>query len=416
MRRTIWILVILAITVGIIWGVQAQPGVRVETAAARRGAIRTFIEERARTRLSDIYRVSMPLDGRVQPITLEPGDQVQAGQTVATLDEVDLETELAAAEDRVQEIENVLASLDAMVRAAQSQVEASAAKLEFTGSELRRKEDLRKREAITESDIDRARLEMIESRIDKESNSLIVKSIDAMRAAAELVRDEFTETLKQRQRDRNRATLTSPVDGTVLTRHVSSERFLSAGTVLLEIGRSEDIEVEAEVLTQDALEIPDDADVDIELDAEDWQLGPLAGQVQRIYPQGFTKVSSLGVEQQRVLVIIEFAGGALDRLIEHDHRLGVDYRVNVRIYTNARDDVLLIPRSALFRSETGSWQTFLVRKGRAVKTDVDVGLLNDRQAEIRHGLSEDDDVIIAPPGSLNDGDRVEPTARSDPER
>ena len=120
----------------------------------------------------------------------------------------------------------------------------------------------------------------------------------------------------------------------------------------------------------------------------------------------FTKVSSLGVEQQRVLVIIKFDEQGLAELHKAGRELGADYRVRVKIYTGRRDDALKIPRSALFRSAAGTWQTFVVRGGRARRVDLEVGLANDFEVEVTAGIEPGEPVILAPESSLTDGQPV----------
>ena len=135
---------------------------------------------------------------------------------------------------------------------------------------------------------------------------------------------------------------------------------------------------------------------------------PLKGTLKRIEPQGFTKISSLGVEQQRVRVIIGFLPGELKALEDRGRELGADYRVRVRIFTGQRSNTLSIPRSALFRGSEGNWQVFVVEDGRARRVNVEVGLLNDFRAEILSGVKAGEEVIIAPEANLEDGEKVEP--------
>jgi HlyD family secretion protein len=193
------------------------------------------------------------------------------------------------------------------------------------------------------------------------------------------------------------------VDGVVLHRFLSNEQFVAAGTSLLEIGRLEDLEVEAEVLTLDIVA----AKVGDAVEVYGPAIGqpPAQGKVARIFPAGFTKVSSLGVEQQRVKVIVRFEPAELKRLLA-DRRLGVGYHVRVRVYTDARADALTVPRAALFRSSRGQWQVFAVRDGRAQLVPVEVGLMSDESAEITAGLAEDEQVILAPESTLSGGARV----------
>jgi HlyD family secretion protein len=222
-------------------------------------------------------------------------------------------------------------------------------------------------------------------------------------AVLEKERQQALAQLEQVKTNRQRGTMTSPIDGVVLSRPVTNERHQAAGTVLLEIGRLEDLEVEAEVLSQEVVEIEVGQDVEIYGPA----IGrmPAHGKVSRIYPAGFTKISSLGVEQQRVMVIVQFEPEELSRL-RVERELGVGFRVNVKIFTAASDRALVIPRSALFRGTAGDWQVFAIRDGRARLTSIEVGLMNDELVEVIRGLEENDQVIIAPESSLVDGTRV----------
>jgi HlyD family secretion protein len=134
------------------------------------------------------------------------------------------------------------------------------------------------------------------------------------------------------------------------------------------------------------------------------------GVVHRIYPAGFTKISSLGVEQQRVIVVVRFGEGVLQKL-RSERDLGVDYRVRVRIFTDENSRALIVPRSALFRGADGGWEVFVVRSGRAALQPVEVGLMNDEIAEVTKGLEAKETVVLAPESSLHHGTRVDPIVR-----
>jgi len=200
------------------------------------------------------------------------------------------------------------------------------------------------------------------------------------------------------------------VDGIVLARERTNEQYLPAGTELMRIGRLEDLEVEADVLSQEvtAVKVGDPAEVS----GPSIGSQPATATVRRIYPAGFTKISSLGVEQQRVKVILGFEPKELQRLLhpaDGQQGLGVDYRVRVRIFTKERSGVVVVPRSAVFLKASGDWAAYVVDNGRARLTDVQVGLMNDEQVEIVKGVNSKDVVILAPETNLKDGDRVKLT-------
>jgi HlyD family secretion protein len=202
-----------------------------------------------------------------------------------------------------------------------------------------------------------------------------------------------------------RSVMKSPVSGTVLKRHLRDERMVSAGSVLLEIGTLDDLEVEADILSQDAVGVTKDQDVDVFGPAVGKNL--VRGKVAQVYPAGFTKMSSLGVEQQRVKVIVRLPAEVIKQL-RQERNIGVGYRVRVRIFTASRSQALRIPRSALFRGAGGEWQTFVVRDGRAKLQAIDVGLMNDELVEVKAGLNDGDLVILAPEANLADDSRVRP--------
>jgi HlyD family secretion protein len=214
---------------------------------------------------------------------------------------------------------------------------------------------------------------------------------------------EAQAQLERVEVDEQRSTMTSPVDGVILERIESNERYLPAGTELLKIGDLSQLEVEAEILSQDVVRIKPNAAAEV--------YGPAIGAtpakatVARIFPGGFTKISSLGVEQQRVKVILRFEPDELARLRQYQN-LGVDFRVRVRVFTANSENTLVVPRSALFRGPDGAWQVFAVRNRRAELQTVKVGLMNDEAAEIAEGLAEGETVVLSPETSLTPGTRV----------
>ncbi len=449
MSRWKWVLLAAALITGVavstaMFGAGRTP---VDVGRAEVGSISTFVEEQAKTRLPEVYKITMPLEGRVLPIALIAGDPVKKGQVVARLEAADLETSVAKGKARVARLEKqivqnndtrlednalkqfdeFLRSMNDTVRAAAEQTTASKAKVEFAESEFARQERLKAKNATTDREIAEADLLQKQSRVDYAKDMLTLSSLESVRSAMVVGREsiekyiekkslekavldqELAEArfeLEQLERDLARSELQSPVDGTVLERHVSNQRVLPAGEVLLEIGRMEQLEVEAEILSEDAVVMRDGFSVEI--------VGPAIGSrsvqglIKRIEPQGFTKISSLGVEQQRVRVVIAFRPGELEELQKRGRVLGADYRVRVRIFTGQRSNTLRIPRSALFRGSDGNWQVFVVRDGRARRVNVDVGLLNDFRAEILAGVEAGEDVIIAPEANLEDGEKVEP--------
>jgi HlyD family secretion protein len=273
--------------------------------------------------------------------------------------------------------------------------------------------------------LDQAQLAEVESEVDYKQDNLVHSAMVALQVATNLMpqlverwierkqlqhavlakeRAEADMARQQAELDLQRGTMRSPVDGVVLARPIRNERRLAAGTVLLRIGRLDDLQVEAEILSQEVVRVRPGASVEIFGPA----IGrpPARGRITRVDPAGFTKISSLGVEQQRVRVIADFVEEDLVRLRQQRH-LGVGYRVRLRIITGQAPRALRIPRSALFRAPNGQWQVFSVTGSTARLRTVQVGLINDDLAEVVAGLAQGDLVVIAPPTDLVDRTRVQ---------
>jgi len=451
MNAKTWIVLLLLIVgAAAAWGAaeSVTSGVPVDVRMIERGTVREFVDERAKTRLPEMHLVTMPFAGRVaeEPLgQLREGTAVEQGQVVARVVQVDLQLTLDEATAAVDQLEARLAenadssieqiakrqaeeyvkAMDNAVSSAQAQVTASQAKLTYEERNLQRVRQLVPSRAKTEDDLDQAELRHQEAAVDNAQDRLVYKAMQAIQVATNMLPDmvanyirrkELTgDVLRQEKRAAEsrlaeaqlraeRGVMRAPVDGVVLARHETNERFLPAGTVLLEIGRLEQLEVEAEILTLDVVRAERGDRVKIYGPAVGEQ--PAYGTVARIYPAGFTKVSSLGVEQQRVIVVIRFDEGELERLREESD-LGVGYRVRAEITTAEKSNVLVAPRSALFRAADGGWQVFVVRDGTARLRPVEIGLLNDQRAEIIAGLEAEERVIVAPESHLTDGTRVE---------
>ncbi len=443
-------------------------GIPVETAPVTRGEIRQFVDERAVTRLPQTHRITMPFAGRLDSIVQQnedgskkelkdwkEGDPIRQGDILARIVPRDLDLAVQQATATVERLEasitksndvtveetafeqagHFVDSMEDAVKAALARVEAGKAKYDYAETDFGRVDRLVKSGALTQDDLDRATLRRVESRVKYQEDYLVHAATVAMKAATDLMpimvrqhifrkqtRDkdvlvkekaEAQARLDQVLQDRDRGTMRSQFDGVLLKRYVTNEGFLPAGELLFEIGRLDELQIEADVLSLDVADTTPGDKVEIYGPAvgrdpaagKDRAVGkdPVFGEVHRIDPAGFTKVSSLGVEQQRVKVIIRFDDLAL--LLKERH-LGVGYRVRVQITTAEKPDALTVPRSALFRGADGQWQVYVIRNGRAQIQDVKVGLINDEQVEITSGLKEDEQVVLAPESNLTGGARV----------
>lgn len=423
---------------------KSQP---VQTADVVRGEIHEYVDERGKTRLPETHLITMPYSARIDAIELLEGESVSQGQFVARVSQRDLDEELAeakAAVDRLQasidenadlaveestkeQAELFVESMVATVAAAEARKIAGKSRLDYSEVSLGRTRKLAETGAETQDDLDRAEVDYVESQINYRSDVLTAEALKSMQAATNLMPRIVTEyierkgltgsvlekqkaeaeaILRQTMLRQERGTMRSPVTGVVLERFVRDEQLLAGGSPLLRIGELDRLEVEAEILSEDVVRVREGSEVEIYGPGVGATAGQgVAGVVERIYPTGFTKISSLGVEQQRVMVIIRFAQGVLEELLK-SRPIGVDYRVRVRIFTAQRADTLLVSRSALFRGSDGGWQVFVVRDGRAALQTVELGLINDQQAEVLSGLAAGDSVILAPESDIKDQVRV----------
>lgn len=439
--------VALVIVAGACIIMMRNSGEQVHAVRVQRQAITAYVDEQGKTRLPVVHRITMPFAARIEPIEVVEGERVWRKQVVARIVQSDLEIALEQARATVNRYvasiaenqhnvveerarQQAIEMVESMVKtaeAAEARLTASKSRLEFATRFRQDAERLFQENAVSETEFERAQLDEVESQVQYAQDALAWQAATSLRKATELLpqiidayvnRKEMTRAVLENQKAeaeaqlkevltrQRRGTMRSPVDGLVLERMVTNEQYLPGGAELLTIGDPSQLQVEVDVLTLDVGEI--------ELGDRALIYGPavgvneekgLPGVVQRIYPAGFTKISSLGVEQQRVKVIVDFAEGVLNDLLQR-RELGVDFRVRVQIVTASQPDALVVPRSALFRSPDGQWQVFAVRRSRAHRQNVHVGLMNDRQVEIRQGLRENEYVIVAPESDLRSGRRV----------
>jgi len=433
MKWTVSIILVTLFVVALTAGVMnLGGGVPVETAQAEVREIRQYVDERGETRLPQTHLITMPFAGRLEKIDLEVGDKVAPEAPVARIVPKDLQDEVAEAAAAVARLEAAIAEkgnlelekrtqeqAKLMVEAARQRIKASLARMNFAEDFLAKMRRLATSGTRTDEDVDRAEVRAVETKVEYAEDNLTLRIIEILpgiidayigdqQRGEETLRQEKLEAearLRQVQTRRERGTMRSPVEGVVLEKHVENERYLPAGEVLLEIGELEHLEVEADVLSQDVVAVRLGQPVEIYGPAIGAPQGAgVAGTVKQIYPAGFTKESSLGVEQQRVKVVVAFDNEVLQRLIT-EQEIGVGYRVRVRIFT-AQSTGLTVPRSAVFHGPAGDWQVFVVRGGRARRVNVEVGLLNDQRVEILDGVNEGEPVVLAPDTSLEDGARV----------
>lgn len=386
-RQLFWLL--LAVVVGIAaWGIWPR-ALPVETARIARGPLTVSFNEEARTRLHDRWMVSAPLPGVVERIVLRPGDAVAAGQTVAVL--VPARASLFDPMRRADAQARVSSAMQAEA-AASAAIVAAEAERTRSRAELRRASALAADRLIARADLDAIRAGAA-------SAEAALRSARAQRESARIERDAARAVLALQGAPGGdaRVELPAPVAGRIVRRLVESATPVQAGQPLLEIGDPQAIEVIAEVLTTDAVRLSPGTPVQLTRWGGD---APLRGRVQTVEPGGFTKVSALGVEEQRVLVVMTLQDPASARV-----RLGDGFRLEAEFIVWQSPDALSVPTAALFR-DGARWAVYAVEEGRARLRHVTIGRMGDDAAELKAGLREGDQVIVYPGDTVRDRRRV----------
>lgn len=387
-RPLFWLLPALAVAVAA-WGFWPR-ALPVDVARIASGPLAVGFSEEARTQLSDRWLVSAPLPGTVERITLRPGDRVVAGTPVA-----ELRAAPAALFDpasRAQAVARERAALHAEAAAAAA-IGAAEAERERSAADLARMQALDSGRLVARADLDR-------SRAAAAAAAAAVRSARAQRESAksELAAARAVLALQGRTGE-TRLSLRAPVTGEVVRRYVESATPVAAGQPLLEIGDPEAIEVVSEVLTADAVQLVAGTPVRLTGWGGD---AVLRGRVLRVEPAGFTKLSALGVEEQRVLVRIAFEDPLSAR-----RRLGDGFRLQAEFVVWQSRDVPAVPTAALFR-DGAAWAVYVVSDGKARLRHVRLGHVGEDAAELAGGLERGELVVLYPGEAVRDGARVAP--------
>lgn len=378
-----------ALALGLLaWAFSPRP-VEVETALVQEGLFEQAIEEDCRTRLKERYTVSAPVASRLARITLREGDKVQAGDTVAIL------TPLMPSmvdERSTREAAARIKGAAAGTERAKARLERAGVALEEARLELRRTEMLAGEGFVAPARLDAARL----------SRSAAQRELEMAQAEREVAVQEQAQAtallhvVPESTRPGRPLPVRSPVSGAVLRVALPSEGVVAAGAALLEVGDREALEVVCELLTADAVLAQPGRRVVMER----WGGPTVEGRVRRVEPSAFTKVSALGIEEQRVKVLIDVQAPPQAWQV-----VGDGFRVTSRIVTASTDGVLLVPAGALFQHGDGT-ALYLADGRRAMLQDVAVAGRNGGQAWVRGGLAAGQRVVVYPPSALAEGRRI----------
>jgi len=380
--------------VGVLVAVAMWPrAIDVETAVVTRGTLMQTIGAEGATRVRHRYVLTAPVSGEVLRIDLQPGDEVTQGMVLAVV-RAAAPTPLDARTRA--ETEAALLSARAALGRLIAERDRAETSLRRIGQQTERTRTLAEAGAVAPEELEArdVELQMAQEAVRAAEFAVAQAQADIDAASARLAPPSAAG-------GRRDYTVISPVDGVVLRRHRESQSVVPAGEPLLEVGDPNQLEIVADLLSADAVAVAQGSEVLIERWGGE---EVLSGRVRRIEPAGFTKISALGVEEQRVNVIVDF-----DAPAEAAQSLGDGYRVDVRIVTWQTDSALKLAPGALFR-EGDAWAVYVVEAGVARLRPVTVGHRSDTEAEITNGLEEGERVVLFPPDTLEDGSPVKPRA------
>ncbi|MGL4622827.1 efflux RND transporter periplasmic adaptor subunit [Chroococcidiopsis sp.] len=409
--------------------------IRVDTARVTRGDLQDTVNAEGKTRVHDRFVVSASIDGRLARIELDEGDAVQPGTVVARIDPLPLNASVQQAlaqlaewqaqragvatqrpkQATLEQARKRILAAQALQRQAVAKVAQAEAALNQARRDRQRAQQLQSTGVISRQERETAELNATTRVKEFEAASLAAKvataDLEVARAALSVLQAEQTDPdyllrvydarianveaeLSKLRDEATRTVIRSPVRGRVLRVLQKSAQFVTSGTPLLEVGDISHLELVIDVLSSDAEKIePGDA---IAID-QGSEAQPLRAKVRLVEPSAFTKVSALGVEEQRVNVIGDFVNSA--------HGFGDAYRVDVKIVIWEGKDILKVPLSALFRCDK-SWCAFVVKDGKAERRLLVVGQRSDFEVEIRRGLQQGDAAILHPSEQIESGSRV----------
>ncbi|WP_395744894.1 efflux RND transporter periplasmic adaptor subunit [Prosthecobacter sp.] len=389
-RKALFWAVAAALVLAVVYAMQPRP-VEVETGAVHQGPLTVYVSEEGKTRIRNRYMVAAPVAGSMQRVVLKPGDEVKAGETVLTRIEPAL-SPLLDARARSEAQARVDAALAARSRASEN-IEMARTSLKYAQANWDRIKNNTEKGVISDTDRDTFQREA-------EMKTREVKSAEFALQVADFELAQARAALQQIDKPAPGGAsieVRAPVSGVVLRVQQESSTIVTPGTAIVEIGDPSDLEIEAEILSRDAVTIkPGDA-----VTVEQWGGdAPAKARVRRVEPAAFTKVSALGVEEQRVLVLSD--------LVDQTpalKALGDRYRVEVRVAIWHSDDTLLVPAGALFR-EGSEWKTFLYDSGKARSVVVKAGRTDGKFTQVLSGLKNGDEVLMHPPDTVRDGSQV----------
>lgn len=389
MKKLILLLIAAALLAALIWHSQQDPEQHAAIARATRAPIAETISEEGKTRLKTRYHISAPISGQLHRITLQAGDPIRQGQILAEIEAAP--APLLDARSREQAQADIAAA-QATLAAARERTRAAQSAANLAEKERKRLQPLVKNGAASREQLDRAEAQWQSQRAEHAAAQAEENAASARLAAAQAQLSASGQG--------SNATLfaiRAPSDGRIIRRHLESAQTVAAGQALMDIGDTTQLDIEADILSAQAVQLA----VGMPARIVRWGGDALDGEITRIEPGGFTKTSALGIEEQRTRVIIAILSPE-----EKWQNLGDAYRVELDITTRAKDNALQIPLGALFRHGDG-WAVYRVNaEQRAETIPVQLGLKSTQNAEITHGLNEGDRIILQPDPQITNGIKI----------
>jgi HlyD family secretion protein len=389
-RTVFWATAAIVLGVLLVVAFRPQP-IPIDLAEVTRGEMTVTVRDQGRTRVRNEYVISAPVGGQLLRIEYKPGADVIAGEALARI--LPSDPSLLDARSRA-ELQASVRSAEAALGLARAEMERASAQLDFARTEAARVRRLRSEDLIAIEAYDRAELQLrvAETNLKSGQENTRVREAELAAAEARLVQTGTSSS------DDFVVTVTAPTSGKVMSVAQESRSVISGGAEIMTLADAADLEVVAEFLSTDAVEVQPGAPAFI----ENWgrNRSPLRGQVRLVEPNGFLKISALGVEEQRVNVVVDFVGSPEDW-----STLGHGYRVEVAVVTWQESNVLQVPVAALFRNGE-NWAVYRVENGTARLTPVEIGRENGRNAQVLEGVEEGQAIVLYPGEQLADGVRV----------
>ena len=394
-RKTFMILAAALLLGGIAWLAMRSPAQLASVGTVTRGPLEVVLQEEGKTRIKQRYVITAPVAGTVRRIALQPGDAVQAGQTLAEIDAAASSLLDPRARSQAQaDVRSAQAQLDA----ARKRSSAAQASQRLAQADWQRAQSLHPSGAISKQELDQARTRHDAAQAEWGVARADEQAANARLTAARALLQEEGRAAAGTDSTGKVLSVTAPAAGRILKRPIESSMPVAMGQTLMEVGDPSQLEIEVEVLSGDAVRLAAGMPARISRWGGE---GALQAKVARVEPGGFTKVSALGVEEQRTRVILD-----LESPQQQWAALGDGYRVEVEFIVQRADDVLQVPANALFRLGDG-WAAYRLVNGKAQRTPVQIGMRSALAAEVKSGLEQDQSVIIQPDERIGDGTRIQ---------